>query len=144
MTTTFDREVRRGDTLYFLTQVFQDAQTKQLLTVPVTNPPTPPPPGCVPFNLTGCTLWYTAKGYPTDPDVRAVFALGSASPLSGVSLVSATVGLVSVTGPASRTLGFPDGPVRLSADLQVRDGGGRVSTVEAGTLTVVPDLTRAT
>ena len=75
MTTPFDREVRRGDTLFFLDQVFQDVATKQLFTVPVTNPPTQPPPGSAPFNLAGCTLWFTAKGYPTDPDIRAVFAL---------------------------------------------------------------------
>lgn len=143
MITSFDRTMRRGDTLFFLDQVFQDVVTKELFTVPTTNPPTPPPPGSAPFNLAGCTLWFTAKAYAPDPDLRAVFELGSASPLAGVAVVVAALGTFSVTGLPVSTRGFPDGPVALSYDVQVMDGTGRISTVEQGTLVVVPDLTRA-
>jgi hypothetical protein len=140
--TEFNRTVLRGDSLFFLDQVYQDVVTKELFTLPVTNPPTPPRPGSAPFNLTGCELWYTAKFYRPDPDLRAVWALNTAA-LGGVAIINALIGTFSVTGSPLATVGFPDGDVTLAFDIQIKDATGKVFTIEKGTQTVEADVTRA-
>jgi len=141
--TQFNRTVLRGDTLFFLDQVYQDVATKELFTLPVTNPPSQPRPGSAPFNLTGAEIWFTAKYYRPDADNRAVWLLNTAA-LGGVAITNAAIGTFSVTGPAIATVGFPDGTVSLASDIQVKDATGRLTTVEQGTLAVSPDVTRAT
>jgi hypothetical protein len=115
----------RGDTLQLAIQVLQDNGAPQ--------------------NLTGFTVWFTAKYTVYDADLRSVFALDNISPggNGGVVLTFPTIGEFTVTGPAVATQGFPDGVVTLVYDVQVEDASGNLTTVETGTLAVNPDVTRS-
>lgn len=86
-------------------------------------------------------LWFTAKRRISDSDEDAVFqkALGQ-----GLELDTEIDGRASVTVDAADTTDLPDHNTRLVWDVQVKDGEGSVVTVAAGTLTVTPDVTRAT
>lgn len=138
--TAYKRLVFRGDTLFFLDAVYQDVTTRELFTVPVTSPPTPPPPTAVPFDLTEANgIWFTAKKTVVDPDESAVFV---ASVNDGVTITGAVSGQFTVSAVGTATFGFPDGPVDLVYDIQIQDGVGRIFTVETGVLTVVPDVSR--
>jgi hypothetical protein len=141
--TRYNRKMLRGDSLYFLNTVWINVQTQQLFTIPVTSPLTPSPPNSVPFNLTGCEIWFTAKNNIPDPDLAAVIELNNMS-LGGITVTSATGG--AITGQAAPSLTFQsaDSVVRLKTDIQVKDSTSRVSTVEVGYLDIWPDITRAT
>ena len=126
-----DRTMFRGDTLVFDVQVFQAPQFGA-------PPGTPTPPQ----NITGWFMWFTAKFHASDADSQAVSQVTSA-PLGGIVFVDALSGRAEITMPAIATRSFPDGPVALIYDVQTKDLLGRISTVDAGTLTVNPDATRA-
>jgi hypothetical protein len=132
------RKMRRGDTLQFNLQVFQNTFTLEYGTV---WPGEAPPPNCVPVNLTGYRVWFTAKYEYPDWDNQSVAQLDNMA-LGGVT-TPGTLGQVSVTMPSLATQGFADGPTRLVYDLQV-ELSGVVSTPEEGRLTVNPDVTRST
>ena len=119
----------RGDTFIFQVQVLQP---------PAGAPPGTPP---VPTNITGWFLWFTAKYTYVDPDSRAVSALTSAS--SAVTITQPVSGTVVITMPPIATYAFPDGPVKLVYDVQGKDTSGNIYTIETGTITVYPDVTRA-
>jgi hypothetical protein len=140
--TNYDRTMFRGDSLYFVDQVFQDPITGEMMTVPVTNPPSPPPPGKVPFNLTGCHVWVTVKYQWADVDAQAVLEVDNQA-LGGVTL-GTVQGQFTTLGPPAAFALQADSPVDLRLDIQVKDTTGRVTTVEWGKLTVSPDVTRAT
>jgi hypothetical protein len=139
--TRFSRKMRRGDTLYFLSSIWQNIITGQLFSLPVQDPILSPPPNSIPFNLTGCEIWYTAKLNVPDPDLAAPIELTTLS--SGIVITSAFSGAFTVTGAPFLTILFADSPVRLNADTQVKDSTGRISTVEVGHLDVFPDITRS-
>jgi hypothetical protein len=141
--TRVEREVFRGDTLYFRSQVFQDSMTGELFTVPVTNPLTPPPPAAVPFGLSGCALEFTAKYQYPDADSQAVWSLNT-NLGGGITIVTSASGVYAVYGPPLQTVGFPDSPVDLRIDTQLIDANGNPYTIEYGTLIVRPDVTRTT
>jgi hypothetical protein len=141
--TRFSRKMRRGDSIYFLNAIWQNIITGQLFTLPVTDPILSPPPNSIPFNLTGCEIWYTAKLNTPDPDVAAPIELSNMA-LGGITVTSAVSGAFTVLGSPFLTSLFPDSRVRLNADHQVKDSTGRVSTVEVGHLDVYPDITRNT
>lgn len=130
--------MNRGDTLFFVDQVVQDLVTGQLSAVPAGQPL---PSGAVPVDITGFSIWFTAKSEYPDPDNRAVAQLDNHA-LGGVVITQATLGKFSVTMPALATRDFPDSDVALVFDIQVEDLAGRVSTIEKDTLTVAPDVTR--
>lgn len=111
----------RGDTFVFDVQVFQA--------------------NGAPADISGWTAWFTAKFYVNDPDLRAVMRQDNGD-LGGIVLTQPTIGKLEVTVAPIATRGFPDGAVELVYDVQVRDNSGRVSTVDSGTLTVNPDVTR--
>lgn len=139
MATRFDRQLFRGDTLFFLDSVWMDVLTKAIFTVPVQNIP---PPNASPYSLAGVRIWVTVKNYVPDPDAAAVMDLDNQA-LGGVTIISATQGTFSVTGPAQATIQFPDSPVPLEFDIQLKTATGEIYTIERGTLTVLPDITRA-
>ena len=119
----------RGDTFVYDTQLM--------------NPLPGPTQGKVPQNLTGWTLWFTAKYQAVDADQNAVIQQDNAT-VGGVVVVGpATNGNIAVTAAPLSTRGFPDAPVTLVYDIQGKDGSGRIFTMETGTLTVAPDVTRA-
>lgn len=128
----------RGDTLQIQTQVVRDAVSGQLSTCV----PNQLPPGAVPQDLTGYHVQFTAKYFDPDPDNKAVFLLDNQG-LGGVTILDVTLGKVQAVGQPIATIAFPDGDVPLVYDVQLVDGGGVVTTVETGTLTVSPDVTRA-
>jgi hypothetical protein len=131
--------VRRGDTLSFSLQVFQNQQTGQYGTV---WPGEVAPPNCVVVNLTGWRVIFTAKYEFPDWDSQAVWQLDNQS-LTGV-VTTGTNGSVAVTGPAQNTVGFADGPTRLVYDVEGIDPSANVRTFETGSIVVVPDVTRIT
>lgn len=96
----------------------------------------------VPQDITLGKLWFTAKYTYVDPDIRAVSQL--TSPASGVVFTFPTAGKAVATMPPTATMNFPDGPVKLVYDVQYKDSFGIVSTVDTGTITVYPDVTRTT
>lgn len=140
--TEFHRKLMRGDTLFFLDAVWQDPITLEVFTVPVTSPQRLPPKNAVPFNLTGCEIWFTAKSAVSDVDFAAIIALNTVT-LGGVTILAPAQGTYQVMGPPFNTLTFPDSRVRLYMDTQLKDSTGRVSTIEIGRLTVDPDITRS-
>lgn len=123
----FDRFMRRGDTFIFDLVIPEDA----------TDSCSPPK------NLTGYEVWFTAKEHYGIPDSQASIRLGTLLPLTGVVITSAYEGKVRVTVPATATVNFPDTSMTLFYDVQIKDTLGQIFTVESGTLTVEPDVTRA-
>ncbi len=121
------RSMSRGDSLSFL--------------VPLVNPSTG-----APLDLTGAKIWFTAKNNYVDPDIRAVIALDSDT-VSGNGAVTiltpATSGQARIDINPIATRAQPDGVVKLVYDVQVKDAAGFVTTVENGTLTIIPDVTRS-
>lgn len=128
----------RGDTLVFTESVWTDLITGAIVGVPAGQQP---PPGYVPLDITGFTIWFTAKGEFPDPDNRSVSQLDNAS-VGGITVLSANPGKFKVQMPALATRDFADSDVVLQYDIQIEDAGGRVTTIETGTLTVSPDVTR--
>lgn len=95
-----------------------------------------------PLNLTDAKIWFTAKNNYVDPDNQAAIALDNAA-LGGITVTDVARGLARVDIAPIKTRSFPDGPVRVVYDVQVKDAAGFVTTVESGTLTVYPDVSRA-
>ena len=99
----------------------------------------------VPVDLTGATLWMTAKYKITDTDASAVFQITTPTdikidedPLSGRATVI-------VPGSATLSVTYPPDSesVRLIYDIQVKTQTGIVQTVARGYLTVMEDVTIA-
>lgn len=99
--------------------------------------------GCSPQNILGWAAWFTAKEHYAVQDENATIRLGTLAPLSGIVITSPSEGKMEIVVPPSATVNGPDTPLCLTYDVQVRDGAGRIFTVELGTLTVRPDVTRA-
>ena len=93
-------------------------------------------------DITGGTLWMTAKRAVTDDDASAVFQLDNAA-LGGIEFVSAVGGTYRVTVPPDATAEL-SGHVVLVYDVQLEDVDENVYTVARGNLTVVPDVTITT
>lgn len=131
------RKGRRGDTLTFGTQ----------LKLPPIPQPDPEPVYSQPFDVTFWFLWFTLKYYVQHPDNRAVIQITTApssKPAGGsIALTTPTIGLIQVTIPPIATRGFPDGIVELHYDIQGKDPGGSIHTLEIGFLLVEPDVTSA-
>lgn len=120
------REMFRGDSLGF--------------EIEMANPETN-----APLSLAGAKFWFTAKHAYADPDERAAIRLDS-DPVNGrggITIVDEARGLARVDIPPIATRAFADGVVNLVYDVQIKEAGGAVSTVEIGTLSVYPDVTRA-
>lgn len=126
----------RGDSLILnvLVQQLQDP------TLPVgpTNP-------LVPVDLTGATLWMTAKKCLPDPDSKAVFQIKT--PTDIVIDADPTTGRAKVTVPAAATttVVFPKDTAQLELfyDIQVKTQTGIVQTVASGKLVLTEDVTDA-
>jgi hypothetical protein len=126
-----DYQSFRGDTFVILAQVLQ---------VPSGLPYGSQP---VPTNVTGWTFWFTVKRYYADPDVLAVSQAITTDSTGNMTITDAVNGKVTAILPALATLNFPDSPTKLIYDIQGKDGLGKVYTIDSGSITVVPDVTRA-
>ena len=111
----------RGDSAQFTIIVEQDGQA---------------------VDLVGSKLWFTAKHQYANKDNEAVMQL-TTDPGGGIVLSTTVRGKALVTTSPLATRGFPDGDVALVYDVQMLDITGKITTVESGTLTVKPDVTRA-
>lgn len=93
------------------------------------------------FNLTGGSVRMTAKWAYTDADVAAVFTRTIGS---GISIVSASGGLTTVTIAPANTSSLPGNLVNLVYDIQVTDASDNIYTIVDGILTVLPDVSITT
>jgi hypothetical protein len=95
-----------------------------------------------PIDIAGWTIRFTAKFAIPNPDAQAGMRQDNQA-VGGVTIVTPTMGEVLIAVQPIVTRGYPDGDVFLMYDVQVTDGEGVITTVELGTLTVCPDVTRA-
>lgn len=98
-----------------------------------------------PTGLTGYTFWFTAKKQISDTDLQAVFEKTSANADFTVTTNGSNTvnGVVTCTINPTDTQNLPDYDVDLLYDFQVKDQSGNVTTSADGTITVSPDVTRA-
>lgn len=104
--------------------------------------------GGVPLNLTGYSIWFTAKQQIIDDDTSAKIRKGNVGPLTGVSVIpNPKTGVyqrirVDLVNGDTQTLA--DKYYNLLYDVQIKDGSGSIYTVASGVLNVEPDVTEAT
>ncbi len=94
-----------------------------------------------PINLTGGTLYFTAKWTPLDADASAVFQLTS-SPAAGITVLSAVNGTANITIPKTATSTLPYHDTLLDYDLKFIDSSTLAFTVLRGKLNVLYNVTR--
>jgi hypothetical protein len=91
------------------------------------------------IDLTGATIWFTAKEKLTDPDGEAPgFQISSNS--GDISIIDLPEGIYQVTIPASATIALEDS-LAMFWDVQVRTTTGIITTIQRGTITFVADVT---
>jgi hypothetical protein len=94
----------------------------------------------VALNLTGYSIWFTAKKQKSDNDTAPTAIQKTLS--SGIVVLDAAAGHIKVTI-------LPADTATLSADttyvcdLQVKSGGGVITTVADGTMAITLDVTQA-
>lgn len=96
--------------------------------------------GGVVFDLTGCTIWFTAKNLYTDAD-PGVFQKSTLN--GGIVVTSAPNGLCQVTILPADTSGQAATKIMLLWDCQVKTSTGLIYTVASGNLIVIPDVTQS-
>lgn len=94
-----------------------------------------------PIDLTGCTVWFTAKALYTDADASATFQKSTAD---GITVVDEDTGVIQVDIDPEDTEDLDGVRTRLVYDIQVKDATGKVSTPQSGKLIVYPDVTITT
>lgn len=94
----------------------------------------------VAYDLTDCSLWFTAKYKYTDDDDDAVFqkTLGD-----GITVTSAPQGLAAIVISPTDTDALSLIKTVLFWDLQLVDDSGNVYTIASGNLIVNPDVTQS-
>lgn len=91
-----------------------------------------------PYNLGGCSLYFTAKYRFTDDDSAAVFQKSIGN---GISITVPTAGLFTVAIVPADTLAVAKARTILVWDLELVDGSGQVYTINSGNLVINPDVT---
>ena len=93
-----------------------------------------------PFDLSSCSLWFTAKNKFTDLDNAAVFqkTIGN-----GIVVTNAVQGLATVTILPADTNSLSLIKTILFWDLQLKDSSNNIYTINSGNLIVSPDVTLA-
>lgn len=93
-----------------------------------------------PLDLTGTSIWFTAKRKLKDADENAIAqkTLGA-----GITVTDAEAGEALVTLDPADTAALTK-ETTLYCDVQVVEASGRVTTVASGTLTIELDVTVAT
>jgi len=94
------------------------------------------------LNLTGAELWFTAKDGIKDNDVDAIIqkTIGN-----GITVLSAIAGTLEVKIEPADTeeINIAGSEKSFVWDLQVKTADDDVYTLDSGTLTLTPDVTRA-
>ena len=93
-----------------------------------------------PFDLAGCSLWFTGKNKFTDPDNAAIFQKTISH---GIVVTNSTQGLATVTLLPADTISLSLVKTILFWDLQLKDSGNNIYTINSGNLIVSPDITQA-
>lgn len=89
-------------------------------------------------DLTGATIYFTAKKSHADADSAAVFQKSTSD---GIAVTDAANGKCRVTLTSADTSGLSTYAVTLYVDLEVVEADGNVATAAVGTLVVSPDVT---
>lgn len=93
------------------------------------------------FDLTGATVWFTAKRRRTDADDDAIAKLhwASGGTSAGITVTTPNTGVAAIRLTPSQTDDFSQ--AAHVWDLQVSDALGRIRTVDSGALVVWPGVT---
>ena len=93
-----------------------------------------------PYNLTGATLWCTAKSKHTDADVDAIFqkTLGD-----GITVVNAAAGLYTIQIDPADTEALSKVKTVLVYDVQLMDSNSKIYTIASGNFIIHPDVSNA-
>lgn len=93
--------------------------------------------GVTPFNLTGCTVYFTVNvsKTPADDGTDSSAILKT----STNSFVAPTTGLATITLTNTLTQPIPGG--KYYYDVQLKDGSGNITSLGQSTFTVVDDIT---
>ena len=94
----------------------------------------------VPVNISATTILATLKHTVVEPDNTA---LTQKTIGAGITVDTGAQGLFTLTLDPVDTANLPDGVTCLVFDVQVKESGGRVTTVVRGDLMIEPDVTRA-
>lgn len=92
------------------------------------------------LDITGATLWFTAKFRESDADTAAVFKKTNGS---GIVLTNPTVGIATITVAATDTDKI-NVKTRLAADVRLKDSTGKVFTIMRGFVDILPAITQVT
>lgn len=97
-----------------------------------------------PVDLTGSTIWMTAKRTASDPDNKAVFQITNPTDIQIDGDPTAGKATIIVPGAATVGLVFSNEANRivLLYDIQVKTQTGIVATVATGRLSIDQDLTQ--
>lgn len=96
--------------------------------------------GVTPFDLTGCSVWYTAKRNKNDADADAVIQCDTTN--GQLTITNPTAGLIEAVPLASDTASLTE-LTNLWDDVQVRTAADRTYTVYEGMLQIRLDVTRS-
>jgi len=112
--------IKRGDTVQFSGTITQ---------------------GGTALDITGASLWFTAKNQYVDDDVSAIFqkTIGD-----GITVVNAAQGLITILLSPSDTTGLSKVKTILVYDLQLKDTNSKIYSIASGNLVVEPDVTNST
>lgn len=91
-----------------------------------------------PYDLSGCSLYFTAKRRFTDDDSAAIF---QKSVGSGITITSAAQGLFVVAIGSDDTISVEKVKTILVWDLELHDSAGKIYTIASGNLVINPDVT---
>lgn len=93
-----------------------------------------------PVDLTGASLWFTGKESVDDADIDAVF---QKTEIDGITITDAVNGRARIVIAPADTSGLANEDITLECDLQVQEADGTVTTAARGSLTLIPQVTRA-
>lgn len=96
----------------------------------------------IPVNISGSTIWMTAKRSVDDPDSSAVFQLVTPT---DITLTDPINGVAQIVIPASATQPLTiekNTTISLVYDVQIKTITDIVSTIDVGNIIIRPDITR--
>jgi hypothetical protein len=95
-------------------------------------------------DLTGCTIWWTAKTATTVADPGTFQKKTGGSGITLATQSGSTLGQFTVEIAAANTSSLGDGVVDLVFDCQIKDTSNKIYTIETGILRVNADVTIST
>ena len=98
--------------------------------------------GTTPINITGWTVWCTAKLSLDDADTAAIFQRTTTN--GGVAIIDGPGGKARITILPANTDALTDAKTTLVADVQGKSPTGRIATPVTGKFIVVAEVTRST